>query len=95
MARKFYPKRIGSGRWIYLPLDESMKAVGMEEVDTYILRLQNNVAWYIATRLILELCMVEYIRPVVRVSMIWWEQSRLELGHRGLDMDTKMEGEEE
>ena len=39
--------------------------------------------------------MVEYIRPVVRVSMIWWEQAVLELVQVGLDIDMVTEEEEE
>ena len=34
---KMQPKRTGEGRWIYLPLDEDTKAVGLEEMETYVL----------------------------------------------------------
>ena len=35
------PKRYMMGRWIYMPLDAAMKAVGLEEVETYVLHHQN------------------------------------------------------
>ena len=54
---KVHPKRYVTGRWIYPPLDVAMKSVEMEEVETYVLRLQNTVAQYIATWPILELCL--------------------------------------
>ena len=57
-----------------------MKSVGLEEVEMDILRFQNTVAQYIATRLILELFLEDEKRPWVRVSMRWWEKSRLNLG---------------
>ena len=44
-------------RWIYLPLDAEMKSVGMEEVATYVLHCHNTVDSYIATRMIMELCL--------------------------------------
>ena len=38
------PKRTVAGRWIYPLLYKAMKAVRMEEVETYVLRRQNTVA---------------------------------------------------
>ena len=58
--------------WVYLPLDKEIKAVVLEEVETYVLCHQNTVAQYIATRLILELCMEEGRRPGSQVMMRWW-----------------------
>ena len=46
------------GRWIYLLLDAEIKAVGLKEVEMYILRLHNTVFQYITTDMILELCMM-------------------------------------
>ena len=60
------------GRWIYLPLEEAMKTVGMEEVETHVLLRHNKTTQYIATRSILELCLAAEIRPGERVSMRWW-----------------------
>ena len=55
--KKMQPNRNGLSRWIYPPLDTAMKEVGLEEVETYVLRHQNTVAQYIATRPIMELCL--------------------------------------
>ena len=44
-------------RWVYPPLEEAMPAVGIGEVETLSIHRQNNVTHYIATRLILELCL--------------------------------------
>ena len=65
-------RRTGAGTCIYPPLDVEMKAVGMEEVETYVLRLQNTVTQYISTRPILELCLAAEQCPGVRVLKIWW-----------------------
>ena len=35
------PKRDTAGRWEYLPLDAAMTAVELEEMEKYILSLQN------------------------------------------------------
>ena len=43
-----------TGRWLYPPLDVAITEVGLEEVETYVLCLQNTIAQYIATHLILE-----------------------------------------
>ena len=53
------PVREMVGRWQYPHLGAAMEAVGLEEVDTYFLSCRNNVAHYIATRQILELCLSE------------------------------------
>ena len=50
-------KRDMAGRWVYQLLGVATTEVGLEEVETYVLRLQNTVAQYIATRPILELCL--------------------------------------
>ena len=55
---KMQPNRYVTGRWIYPPLEAAMKAVGLEEVEMYVLHRQNTITQYIATRPILELCMV-------------------------------------
>ena len=48
-------KRDTTGRWFCPPLDDEVMSVGLDEVYAYVLRLQNNIAQYIATRPILEL----------------------------------------
>ena len=64
-----------------------MKAVGLEEVNTYLFFRQNTVSQYIAIQPILELCLEEERQPGVWVSMIWWDQAGLELFQEGSDMD--------
>ena len=75
------------GRWIYPNLDKYMKAVVMEEAETYFLRRHNTVVQYITTQLILELCLAVERRPEARVSIRWWEQDRLEMGQGGSDTE--------
>ena len=57
-----------------------MAALGLEEVDAYFLRRQNTVAQYIATRPILELCLVLERRLGSHVSQRWWETDGINLG---------------
>ena len=66
---KIQPGRTGSGRWIYFPLDKSMKLLGLEDVDTYFLRRQNTASQYITTQPILQLCLATERRPGAWVSM--------------------------
>ena len=47
------------GTWDYPPLAEVKAGAGITEVETYIAPRQNIVAQLIATRHIMELCMVE------------------------------------
>ena len=53
------PKIYVTVRWIYILLYAAMEAVGLEDVETYILRHQNTSTKNINTRTILELCLVE------------------------------------
>ena len=43
----------------------------MQKVETYVSRHQNTVAQCIATRPIMELCMMEERRPGPRISNQW------------------------
>ena len=52
---------------------------GLQEVDTYVSRLQNTVAKYIATRPIMDLCLAAKQRLGPRVATQWWEQEGLDL----------------
>ena len=53
------PKQYIMGRWEYPPMDKAMAAVGLDEVDAYVLCYHNTITHYIATRPILELCLAE------------------------------------
>ena len=72
-----------------------MKAVGMEEVETYVLHRNNTVTQYNATRPILEICMSAERWPGAQVSLRWWEQAGLEPGQGGSEMDAETETETE
>ena len=56
-----------------------MVEAGFEGIGKYIMRRQNTVAHYIATRPIMELCERSARRPGERVSRLWWEQAGLSL----------------
>ena len=51
-----------------------MAEAGMKEVETYVSFRQNTMAQYIATRPIMDLCLVANRRPGPRVTMRWWVQ---------------------
>ena len=73
------PRRRGDGSWEYPSLEEVMMEEGFEGIGTYIIRSQNMVVQYIATRPILDLCERSARRLGVRVSRRWWEQDSLDL----------------
>ena len=56
-----------------------MAEAGLQEVETYVSRRQNTVAQYIATRLIMDLCLAAKRRPGPRVAMWWWKQEGMDL----------------
>ena len=51
-----HPSRRWDGSWDYPPLVAAMVEAGFEEIGAYIMRGQNTVMQYIATRLIMDLC---------------------------------------
>ena len=69
------PRRGRDGRWFYPSLAGEMKEAGVVRIRTLILRRQNTVAQFIATRTILGLCEVAERRPGTRVPRRWWEQA--------------------
>ena len=52
------PRRGRDGQWMYLPLEGANKEAGIVRARKLVLRRQNTVAQFIATRPILELCKV-------------------------------------
>ena len=68
------PRRRLDGMWLYRPLAEEIVEQGLQEVETYVSRLQNTVAQYIATGPIMDLCMAEGQHPGKRLSKQWWGQ---------------------
>ena len=55
-----------------------MKEAGVVRIRTSILRRQNMVAQFIATRTILGLCEVAQRRLRTKVPRIWWEQTGID-----------------
>ena len=68
------PSHGRDGKWIYLPLTGATKEAGIVRARTSVLRRQNTVAQFIATRPILGLCEVTERRGGTRVPQRWWEQ---------------------
>ena len=56
MGRK--PRKGRYGGWFYPPLKYATAEAGLQEVETYIYFSHNTVAEYIATRPIIDLCML-------------------------------------
>ena len=72
------PRRGRDGVWFYPSLTGAMKEAGIVRIRTSILRRQNTVAQFIATRPILDLCEKESRRPGARVPRRWWEQTGID-----------------
>ena len=73
------PRRRKDGIWICPPLAGIIKEAGMVGIQTSIIRRQNTVAQYIATRPILYLCEQATQRPGMQVYQRWWEQTGIDL----------------
>ena len=56
-----------------------MVGSGFVGIGTYIMRRQNTVVQYIATRPIIDLCERSAQRPGARGSRRWWEQDDIYL----------------
>ena len=81
VARKLtgrQPRRGRDGRWFHPSLAGAMKEAGIVRIWTSILRRQNTVAQFIATRPIMDLCKGEVRRPGARVPNRWWEQTGID-----------------
>ena len=69
--------------WVYKPIGAVPAMVGMDNIGVYIDCLHNTVAQYIATRVIMDLCLVEEWKPGLRIYRRWWEHTALYiLGNR-------------
>ena len=69
------PRRGRYGGWFYSSLVGAMKEAGIVRIRTSILRMQNTVSQFIATRPILDLCEKAVRRPGAQVPRRWWEQT--------------------
>ena len=72
------PRRGIDGTWYYSSLLGEMKEEEIFRIGTSILRRQNAVAQFIATRPILDLCEKANRRLGAQVAMRWWEQTRID-----------------
>ena len=99
-------RREKDGEWQYPALEGSMKEVELMDIRTSILRRQNRVAQYIATRPLLDLCEGAKAREGVKVPLRWWDQAGIDwetAKAKGVETDmtdrtetgTDTEGEEE
>ena len=71
------PLRGRDGKWLYLPLAVATKEAGIVRARTSVLRRQNTVAQFVATRPILALCEGTERRGGTWVPQRWWEQPRI------------------
>ena len=72
------PRRGRDGKWVYPSLAGALKEAGVVRARTSVLRRQNTVAQFIATRPILGRCEVAERRRGTRVPQRWWEQSGID-----------------
>ena len=72
------PRRGRDGKWKYPPLAGAIKDAGIVRVRTSVLRRQNTVAQFVATRPILALCEGSARRGGKRVPQRWWEQTGID-----------------
>ena len=82
VARKItgrQPRQRKDRNLFYPQLAGVMKETGMVGIQTSILRRQNTVAQFIATRPILDLCEQATRRPGPQVSRRWWEKTGIDL----------------
>ena len=74
-----------------------MKEAVLKEVETYVYFCNNTFTQFIATRTIMDLCMVSDRRPGSRVTKRWWDQDGMDV--EGIWTKNReeewMEGEEE
>ena len=71
------PRRGEDGKWRYLPLAGSTKDARIVRARTSVLRRQNTVAQFVATRPILVLCEGTEGQGGTWVPQRWWEQPRI------------------
>ena len=83
-ARRFtgrQARREKDGDWHYPSLEGATQEAGLTDIRTSILKRQNTVAQYIATRSLLDLCEGARAREGAKVPLRWWDQA-------GIDWET-------
>ena len=73
------PKHQQYGPWEYPPIWVALATVGVDEIGVYMDLRQNTVAQYIATFLIMDLCLVAEPKLGLRLSRRWWEHPDLDI----------------
>ena len=76
-------RREKDGEWYYPSLEGAMKEVGLTDIQTSIMRRQNTVAQYIATRPLLDLCEGARAREAAKVPLRRQDQA-------GIDWEKKL-----
>ena len=98
------PRREKDGDWHYPSLKGAMQEAGLTDIRTSILKRQNTVAQYIATRPLLDLCKGARAREREKLPLRWWDQAGIDwetAKAKGVETDrtdgtgTDTEGEEE
>ena len=74
-------RREKDGDWYYSSLEGAAREAGLTDIRTSILNKQNTVAQYIATQLLLDLCIGARVREGGKVPLRWWDQT-------GIDWET-------
>ena len=97
-------RREKDGDCHYPSLEGAMKEAGLTDIRTSILKRQNMVAHYIASRPLLDLCKGARAREGAKVPLRWWDQAGIDwetAKAKGVETDRTdgtgkyMEGEEE
>ena len=65
ISRKIPYRRV-KGTWLYLPLGDTMRAAGIEEIDTYISMRKNTLVQYTSNLPVMYLCPDMEGRPLLR-----------------------------
>ena len=68
MSEGMGPELQRGGICVYPPIGAALATVGMDEIGVYIARLQNMVAQYISTRLIMGFCLAVERNPGLCLS---------------------------
>ena len=72
-------RRQWDGTWVYPPIGEALKTVGLDDIGVYIAHRQNTITQYIATNPIMDLCLSVEWNMVLRLSRRWREKPALDI----------------
>ena len=69
------PRRRLDGKWEYTLAEAERAEAGFEPMDTYIWRMQNMVAQYIAMQSLMGLCEMAERKQGAQLGMWWWKKA--------------------